>query len=269
MSEHSSHGSRSSKVRHYIIMTTVVVVGLFVLLLFNNNSDSFGFTSAVVENVRNSSLIDSFGGHREDNNPNSQWEIEEIVPSTNDIEFLLSTSIIPKIKKITRADDLKIVFNDLSTTIKVNEDKLELNGVNEVVLGIRGFIGEMDFDDSRFSLDGIAKKLEVNGISLSSTNEIQITFKDLNYQKAGIIGAEFKDIEFVSGEGSIKVGNRLDYDLENGQLVTIHSYFGDLNMNKAQEVIDLNSTIEESSARLEGFAKGLDITNGALSLNLR
>ena len=118
-------------------------------------------------------------------------------------------------------------------------------------------------------MDGIAKKFEVNGISLSSTNEIKISFTRLNYQKTIINGAEFKDLEFVSGEGSIQVGNRLKYGFESGQIITIYNYVGDLSINKALPAVDLNSTIEESGAQLQGFAKGLDVANGALNLNLR
>ena len=259
--------SPHNRLRHYIIMTTVVLAGLFVILLFNNQSGGVGITSAVVENVRNSSIIQGISNARGPTEAN--LELERIIPSANDIEFLLLSSAIPQLAKETRIETLTIIFNDLATPITVNEDKLELNGLSEVTLELAGFYGNLAIDERQFSLDGIAKKFEVNGISLSSTNEIKISFTRLNYQKTIINGAEFKDLEFVSGEGSIQVGNRLKYGFESGQIITIYNYVGDLSINKALPAVDLNSTIEESGAQLQGFAKGLDVVNGALNLNLR
>lgn len=257
------------RLRHYIIMTTVVILGLFILLLFNNKSDSFGITSAVIENVKNSSLIGSIGYARQEITDAPFQEAERIVPSTNDIEFLLVSSAIPRMAKETRIEHLKISFSDISTPITVNSDKLELNGLSQVTIDLSSFTGKIEFDPSQISLDGIAKKFEVNGISLSSPNEIKISFKGLNYQKMEITNAEFRDLEFVGGEGYVQVGDRLRYGLENGQTITIYSYFGDFNINKARAALELNSTFEDTNTRIQGFAKGLDVINGALSLNLR
>ena len=210
----------SHKLRHYIIMTTVVIVGLFVLLLFNNDADSFGFTSAVIENVRNSSLVETINNVRGE----KQDSVEKIVPSVNDIEFLLLSSLIPTINKETRIGTLNLVFNDLSTAITVNGDKLELNGLTEVVLVLDNFVGQLEINEAQLSLNGVAKQFKVNGISLSSQNEIKIAFSGLNYQKIAATGAELKDLEFVSGEGSVQVGDRLKYGLESGQVVTFYNY---------------------------------------------
>lgn len=268
----------SNRLRHYVIMTTLVVLGLFVLLLFNNNSSGFGFTSAVVENVRNGSIIANFGNQKAADTIDS-LDVEPI-KNSNDIEFELSSAVIPQIQKDTKIDSLEIIFNDLTASIKVNDDKLELNDMNQVVLGIKGFTGYMSVDETQITLDGMAKRLEVNGITLSASKEIKLSFNNLNYRQAKILGAQFKTIEFVSGPGKIKVPGRLDYGLEDGQIVTIYNYYGDLTVMKEEvtppQNVDSNSTETpppattiDSSTLISGYAKGIDVVSGALNINLR
>ena len=269
MAYQQQNQSPHHRLRYYIIMTTVVVLGLFVLLFFNN-SNSLGITSAVVENVKDNSLIESItNGRLGSTNQNAAPEAKRISPSANNIEFLLLSSAIPRIAKETKMETITIIFNDLSAPITVNEDKLELSGLSQVTLGLAEFSGTVEIDERQFSLDGLARKFEVNGISLSSASEIKISFKGLNYQRAIITNAEFNGLEFVTGEGSVQIGSRLRYSLENGQLVTIYNYFGDLQINKDLPAADLNSTIEDTGTQLQGYANGLDIVNGALNLNLR
>src|SRR3989344_8385415 len=260
----------SHKLRHYVIMTTLVVLGLFVLLLFNNNSDGFGFTSAVVENVRNNSIIGSLG-HSDSKIPEDAelLKVEPISKGPNDIEFELSSAVIPQVQKDTKIDGLEIIFNDLTASIKVNDDKLELNDLKQVALGIKGFTGYLAFDETQFTLDGIIKSLAVNGITLSASKDIKLSFNNLNYQQAKLSGAEFKTIEFVSGPGKVLVPGRLDYGLEDGQLVTIYNYYGSLALKKENKE-DINQTTStESSTLIGGYAKGLDVVSGALNINLR
>lgn len=271
----SSTPHNSSKLRHYIIMTTLVVLGLFVLLLFNSKSGGFGFTSAVVENIRNNSLIANFG----DQNTVDSIEAEPIKGS-NEIEFELTSAVIPQIQKDTKTENLEIAFNDLTASIKVNDDRLELSEMSQVVLGIKGFTGYLSLDEKQITLDGIAKRLDVNGITLSASKEIKLSFNDLNYQQANLVGTQFKTLEFVSGPGKVKVPSRLDYGLEDGQVVTIYNYHGGLKIVKEEvtlpQNIDSNSTVitppattVESSTLITGYANGLDVVSGALNINLR
>jgi hypothetical protein len=267
MSESHGHSSEHSRTRYYIIMTVVVIAGLFVLLLFNNSSDGFGFTSAVIENVRNNSIINSISDNKNPSiNLEDSWQQEKTLVNPKDINFKLSSSKIPQINKEVKLEKLELVFNDLTTSIKVNEDKLELSALPEVIMEVEGFKGIMSFDEDQFSLDGVAKRLEINDISLSTNREIKISFSNLQYQLAKTIGIEFKSLDFVSGEGNLKVRENLNYDLEDGQVITAYNFIGDLDITKDSQ--SDNST-QDASILLEGYAKGLDIVGGALNLNLR
>ncbi len=260
--------SSGRKLRHYIIMITVVVLGIFTLLLVNTKSSGNSLTSAVIENVRNNSLIDSITDLGESDTINPM-PVEKTAAGSNSIEFLLSSSAIPTISQAIRAESLQLTFTDLSAAITVNEDKLELNGLSQVILGIYGFAGQITLDDEEITLEGIAKSFEVNGISLASSKQIKISFKGLVYQQTKLAGAEFKDVDFVTGDGSISIGNRLTYGLESGQVATIHNFAGAIDITKSQLSADINSTLEETNLRMEGLARGLDVVNGALNINLR
>ena len=251
-------------------MTTIVIGGLFVLLLFNNNSDSLGLTSAVIENVRNNSLINSFSENQEPtlNNFEDSLDEEKVIYNPNDIQFKLSSTEVPQLNKEMKAEKMELIFNDLTTTIKVNDDKLELSDLPEVILEIEGYKGIMTSDENQLSLDGVAKRLEINDISLSTNKEIKISFHNLQYQKAIMIGAEFKNLDFISGSGLLTVKDNLDYVLEEDQVITAYNFMGDLRIEKNSDS-DNNSLNIDSSSTLEGFTKGLDIVGGKLNLNLR
>ena len=253
----NSHSS--SHLRNYLVIITLVVGGVFVFLLMGGENGS-GLTSAVIENARNTSL----GGIIGSNGLTGASVVEQpFITNTNEVSFKLSSETIPSIEKEISSDKFSISSKDLTTVIKVNGDKLELNGIREINLNIDEFRGRIGFDDFAFSMEGKAKKLEVNGISLSSDQAIDIYFEGLEYQEAFFEKIELDSVQFVSGIGKLEVGSGLDYKLEEGQSITIYNYLGYLNLERS----GINSS--GSGSTFSGSAEGLDIIGETLDLNLR
>ncbi|MDP3733982.1 MAG: hypothetical protein Q8R37_02025, partial [Nanoarchaeota archaeon] len=140
---------------------------------------------------------------------------------------------------------------------------VELSNIQEINLNIAEFNGRISIDDVLFSLDGSAKRLEINGIALASDKEISISFEGLEYNHASLEEIALDIVQFVSGVGNLKVSDGLEYKLEEGQSVTIYQYLGSINL----DLVGDNSTTSGSS--FEGSSEGVDIIGKSLNLNLR
>ena len=167
--------------RFYIFMVTLVVGGLFFLLFMNEDgvqgnslvSAITGYTSANIskESIEETSNFDEefnqlLGGGSK-------------VKNYRNIPLMLSFNRIPVVEKEAKISELKLEFDDLSTTIMVNGDRLELNNLKEVKLSIEGFAGLVNFGSSELSLSGTARRIEVNDIAFSSEKEVPIIFQVL------------------------------------------------------------------------------------------
>ena len=152
---------------------------------------------------------------------------------------------------------MNLNFNDLTTTIMVNEDKLELNNLQEVSLKVEGFKGAIIFEKEGFSLDGKVRRLTVNEMALSSNNEISITFNNLDYHYINIKDLELENLEFPKGNGNMKIGDKLDYSIINEELFV--SYFeGDFTVDKNNE----------PPLMMDGMDQGIRASGDALLLTL-
>ena len=107
------------------------------------------------------------------------------------------------------------------------------------------------------SIDGKAKRLEVNNIALSSYGEIDLSFSDLDYEFLNINDLELKEIELANGNGKIEITDKMEYSLS-GEEVSIFSYKGGL-------TIDRNA---DDKLEIEGIAKGLSVNGDLMSLGL-
>lgn len=258
--QQSPQPSAHHHLRFYIVMITVIVGSIFILLLMNNNPDSrLSITSAVV-NVKNSSLfqdtasMEEYVEGKDLPNPADKNRV-------NDVFFALSSNSIPTVHQGMKAGEINLLFSDLSTAIKVNSDKLELNDLDEVTLNLKEFIGTLNFDGDYVSLDGTARRLEVNGIALSSHQDIKIVFSNLNYNGAMFKDTEFSDLQFSTGDGTLDVSGRLDYYIERDQSIFIDNYEGSVNIGKEME----NATL----FTMEGSSRSIDVVGGSNSFNLR
>ena len=249
----SPHGHHPLKhpVRHYIVLATLVIGGIFLLLLMNDNPGKFSLTSAIVG-------ITGEGNISEDGSFEIERESTRKTLSGDEVNLKLSFNRIPSIKKETKIDEMQLKFTDLTTKISINNDKLELNNIDEVNMIMTGFSGEIDFDEFGISLDGTAKKIEVNNIALASLKEdLKISFDRLDYNWLTFNEIEIKELELKEGDGDLEVAEKLVYTLEKEKL-KVYSYLGKLELIRGEETL----------FNLEGFAKGLDINGEDLSLQL-
>ncbi len=258
-------------VRFYVIMITLVILGIFFLLLAND-SQNFSLTSAMIGVVNDSSVP---AAELEDQNQEDSEEEPEVAEgfgtefnkkaprktagkNFKEVSFLLFYSQIPSISQETGVGEIVLEFDDLSTNINVNGDRLELNNLQEVVLQIRDFEGKIEFDRQAFSLDGSAKGLAINNIALSSTSEIEISFENLEYSFLSLDDIELTMLKLPRGNGEVTVGEKLTYGLE--QDVLEMYYFNGL------VIADFEA---ESMLQMEGIARGIGISGAILNFNIQ
>jgi len=269
-------------------MTTLVIGGIFIFLFMNNNTDGgFSLTSALISDsseqadaeaednvveteefvigdngemvkVQTKTFYPSDPETSEETEDSKDEEVTKRAPKgTRRIDFSLNFDQIPHIKKEAKIQQIELRFEDLDTKINVNNDKLELNNLQEVSLKIKDFEGKVNFNELGISIDGKAKRLEVNNIALSSYGEIDLSFSDLDYEFLNINDLELKEIELANGNGKIEITDKMEYSLS-GEEVSIFSYKGGL-------TIDRNA---DDKLEIEGIAKGLSVNGDLMSLGL-
>ena len=253
------HGPKHHhNIRFYIVSATLIIGGILLLLSLNNSTDDFSLTSAVV-GIKGDPLekLDSLEVEELD-----RVDIaleKETKTQAKTIGILLTFDNIPKIQKEAKVKEMLLKFEGLTTsTIRVDDDKLELNNLDEVSLSLDEFKGDMEFDSSSLSLNGIANKIEVNGVAFSSEKNIKISFENLEYQHLEIGELELENLRFETGNGDLKVQEKLDYNI-NQEEVKLYYFKGKVSIYN-----NFNNTIN-----LEGDAKGISVSGDLLNLNLR
>src|SRR3989344_6781711 len=257
--------SGQNHLRFYIVMITMVVGIIFLFLFMNKDGEGFGLTSAFMGGDENlSSTVESLKTslnkdlQTDDELAAGEWS------STNTnrknfqkIGITMSFNEIPSVKKEAKIDQMELRFTNLDTIIKVNNDKLELNNLQEVSLRIKGFLGELTFDENGISLTGRAKRLEVNNIALSSAGEIDLSFSDLNYEFMNINDLDLKEILLPQGSGKSEVADKLQYTLSDEE-VSLSSFIGQLSVDKNAEM----------ELELEGDVKSVSVNGETMNLGL-
>ena len=197
------------KLRFYIVIATLIILGSF--LLFTMNKDPSGITGAIT-GLSGSSSTDS----------------QVIDTGNKEIEFSLSFDQLPQSEKDIKVNNIKIKFNDLNNKISINGDEVELNNMQDIALDISGFNGQINFEKSGISLDGISKRIEVNGVALSSPKDkLKISFDNLKYQFLELEGIQLEDLTLPTGTGNMEVNKKMTYVLEN-EKISIDSFQGNL-----------------------------------------
>ncbi len=100
--------------------------------------------------------------------------------------------------------------------------------------------------------------MAVNDVTLSSREEIDISFDDLDYKSLTIDEIELSDLELENGDGEMKVAEKLQYSLEQDKL-KIYEYNG-------QVLVDRDV---EDVLTLEGVARGIAVSGALMNFNLR
>lgn len=255
---HHSHRN----LRFYIVMITIVIGGIMFLLFMNNNPNDLGLTSLAVGEIGQESVNSKTDTTRKSTTSNRDTIEEafskEIAKTAKEVEVLLKFDRIPEVKKEARITEMDLTFDDLTTKIQVNSDKLELSNLKEVNLKIKGFIGKVDFDSQGISLSGTAKSIAVNDVTLSSRGEIKISFENLDYDSLLIDEIELPDLELSNGDGSLEVPQKLTYSLEQDKL-KIFNFNGKLEIER-----DVETSLE-----MEGVVRGMIVNGALLDFNLR
>ncbi|MBI4152841.1 hypothetical protein HY495_03960 [Candidatus Woesearchaeota archaeon] len=251
------------RMRFYIVMATLIVGGiLFLLLVNNNNPTGFSLTSAIIGET-NKSLIQT-GDALGESTGTTQQKFnkvfsEEVVRTGKEVPVTLSSNQIPSVKKDTKVEEINLFFEDLTTTISVNDDKLELNNIKEVTLALKGFSGSIAFDEEGISLRGTASRIEVNDVAFSSEKTLTIAVSKLQYRTFDLIGLSLKDIDIPAGDGSLTVSDKLTYSLDE-EAVKIYAYRGLLSVSKEDNVT--------AATTLEGTMQGISVSGEELGINV-
>ncbi len=243
-----STGTPHHNLRFYIVMITLIVGGIF-FLLYMNDSNDFSLTSAIIGVSGNTSSSDSL--------EQGTSEKTTALKNAKEVDVVLSFDQIPTVNKEAKVRDLELRFDDLTTKINVNNDKLELNNLQQVTLRLKDFSGNLNFDLGGFSLDGTSRSIEVNDIALSSAGLIKISFDNLDYKYLSLDEIELKRLELPRGDGELKVAEKLQYTLQQDG-VKINLFNGKL-------IIDRDA---ETLLNLEGVARGISVSGALLTADL-
>jgi len=213
MQPHTKHSHK----RLYLLLTTVVV-GAILLLTLMNDGESFDFFTG-----------SSIGFSSDD-----EKRISRDVVRGEEIAMELSFDAAPEVQDETRFRSIRILFDDLSTKIKINEEELELKGLKQVEMEVSEFSGEIAFDEISISLKGEGEKLTVNGIEISAKGKLEISFRDLVYESLSIEEVQLNSVVFAEGSGELALAERLDYRLDNEE-VELEGFEGDLSVGFGNE----------------------------------
>ena len=222
--------AKKNNLRFFIILGTLFIAGIFLLLLVNDKG--FSLTSAIVGSP------DEEGEVLYDSDPlmaiNYKNSIHSNVDVAKEISLDLMFDGVPELKEEkTKVEHISVDFTNLETEISINGDQLQLQNIQNASLVISGFEGDMLVNGGIISLEGKAKKISINGISLSSLKELEISFTNLPYDSISLVEVNLNSIEFPRGSGSLKVGDRLDYPLKD-DLITIGSFDGNVLLSKEE-----------------------------------
>jgi hypothetical protein len=249
MSTQAHHGGHHYK--FYVVLITLVVGGIFFLLVSNGNNDvgdsitSLAVSTLGQESSEALSTVDK-NTVRTIETPSSDRELDFVLTSFTGIPTVDEDNV--------EVEELMIVFDDPTPNIKLDDNKLELSS-GSAELKLKDFIGVLQFDDEEFSLDGLAKSVDVNGVKLSTSREISVSFEGLEYSEAVAEGIQLQELELPRGDGPITVSEKLQYTLDQDAL-TIYSFIGKVDINKGQ----LNA---------EGVAEEISGNGALLNINLR
>jgi len=252
--------------KYYVVMITLVIVGIFLVIFMNSKNlgtltgGSVGgeakdaILSVLPESIQKDLTVDSTGSSDTLTGNNAAIDFTK----ASGVGFSLTFDQIPTIKGAVEIKSIDLDFSDLTTTIKVNGDsQLELNEIKGGTLSIENFVGDVNFDGEQFSLDGVARRIAVNGVAFSANKDIKISFDNLKYSSLQVSNIALKDIQFPKGKGALVIENKVQYTLDGDQIV-IHKYTGSLSANQENE----------SGVVLSGKTGGVEIAGEDLSASL-
>lgn len=235
--------------RYYIVLGTLIVGGIFLVLLFNERGLSL--TSAIVGADGELTKDGRLNLFRGSGNSTGEKSVDVITAGSQvgDVATILTFNQVPVVEVVdAKIEGVSLLFGDFATGISINEDRLEMNNLKEVDLNIKDFQGKLYFEDGVISLAGVAKKIEVNGVSLASQKEMNIAFDGLQYQEMHLVNVGLFNLAFPRGNGLLSISDRLEYELVEDE-VFIKQFSGNVDV----------PVREGSRIALDGFIKGLSV----------
>ncbi|MBT4651082.1 hypothetical protein HOC13_01015 [Candidatus Woesearchaeota archaeon] len=233
--------SHRHKNKYYVLLTTIVIGAILVIMLINEDNNFL--TNAVVG--EDGSILSV---------QEKEIDVEGIVPKGERISLKVELDTVPKVSEgNVKAETIELKFRDLSAKIKVNEEELELQNLEEVDMLLEGFDGELEFDYFGTSATGEADRLVVNGISFSTKGTLEVSFKELSYDSLEIVNTKFESLNVNEGSGSLNIQDKLDYKLNDEELL-ISGFQGGLFING-------------TDSSLEGEVDGFSVT-GRLTMSV-
>lgn len=226
--------------RFYIFLTTVVVGAILILTLINDGESRFDFLTG-----------SSIGLDEAE-----EQILEEELRENGEIEAYLNFDIVPEVEEKTELGSLRVIFDDLNTKIKINEEELELKGLEMVEMEVNDFDGDLSFDDMSVSLKGEGKVVVVNGIEISGKEKMDISFSNLVYESLELEGVELSLLDFEEGSGELLMEGKLDYKLDN-EAIELTGFEGNM-------MVGVNN---ESLVTMEGKVNGVSV-EGEFDLTL-
>src|SRR3989338_8005301 len=247
--------------RFYIVMITIVIGAIFALLLLNDSQSEFSVTGSTV------GLFDQETGEAIDVaegelfvEAEEQEKIQDL--RTREVNVALTFDKVPIISQEAKIEDLEVHFTNAGTKIMINSDSLELNNLEDVRLKVKDFSGEIDVDGIDFSLQGMARKIDVNGMVFSAKDSLSLKISKVGYDYFFVDEIELKNVHLPQGNGQLSVADKLKYTLEQEE-VNFYSFIGKMVVDEGAE----NST--SGFVTMEGVAKGTDISGALLNLDVR
>jgi hypothetical protein len=180
----------------------------------------------------------------------SEERILEEMSRGEEITVRLDFDTAPEVKESTWLKSVKITFDDLSTKVRINEEELELKGLEGVEVEIVDFRGELDFDEISISLNGEGDKLVVNGIEISTKGKkMEISFKNLIYNSLAMEGVRLSLVNLDEGSGELAIGEKLNYKLDNEE-ISLKEFEGDLSVGLGESLMVMEG--EVNGVSIEG-----------------
>jgi hypothetical protein len=265
-------------VRFYIVMSTLIIGGIFFLLFMNNNDGNFSLAGAVIKSFDNDAniatdsldakdtIIDETERPPTSRRPAAKESAKDslVKQSTaqNEVEIVLVTDQVPNFKRKARFGNLELKLRDLTTTIRINGDKLEVYDLagESKIMRMTNAIGVLDFDEDGVYVDVTASSFEVNDVAISSKSDsIKITFDGFQeYLYFSVENFDVSDFSIPRGDGVLQVAEKLTYKLEQDSL-TIETFDGSIKIGQENF---------SGATTLTGLAKGISISGSKLDVDL-
>ncbi len=256
---YDQNSKKVSNFKLYLVIGLLVIGAIALVFVFKDGLITGGVVAGTPISVdatsggsSTSSFFDSSSGtdtgFAEDANDKPLEKVfkREISQGNRDVPITLTFNKVPTLTKKVDVKHMELVFDDLTTSIQVNNDRLQLQNLKAVTLDIENFNGDFALSSLGLSLTGNARRIGVNGVALESGKDMEISFSNLAFKKLNIDAVQLKDVVVPSGEGELQVGGKLTYKLEN-ERAAVYYFTGSMVVGAGDAAFKLTGTTRGAS----------------------